>query len=291
MVEPSSCYFTSARLQLHYACWGNSASNPLLLLHGGLDHCRTWDWLANRLLDRFYIVALDLRGHGDSEWALGNAYSSSDFVYDVSQLVEHLKVSGLSILGHSLGGAIALKYTGLYPKAVRRVISIEGLGPSPKKLAVDARKTVDVKYDEWLSKMKRLKKRAFRKPGFASLDQAIERMRQGHSELSWERLNHLTRYGCRRNEENQYVWKADPYVRANQPFDMAPESVAHLWSTINCPVLLVHGAKSWASNPEEDGRSRYFKNAQVVSIPGAGHAVHHDQFEPVMDAVTVFLEN
>jgi pimeloyl-ACP methyl ester carboxylesterase len=240
-------------------------------------------------MDRYYIVAPDLRGHGDSEWALGNAYSSSDFVYDVSQLVEHLEVSKLSIIGHSLGGSIALKYTGLYPETVRRVVSIEGLGPSPKKLALDAKKTADVKYDEWLLKMKRLKRRSARNSGFDSLDKAIERMRQVHGDLSSERLHHLTRYGCRRNEEDQYVWKADPYVRANQPFDMAPESVAHLWSTINCPVLLVHGGKSWASNPEQDGRSRHFRNVQVVSIPDAGHAVHHDQFEAFVDAVAVFF--
>lgn len=289
MVEPSSCFFTSARLRLHYACWGDPTRELVLLLHGGLDHCRTWDWLANRLMDRYYIVAPDLRGHGDSEWALGNAYSSSDFVYDVSQLVEHLEVSKLSIIGHSLGGSIALKYTGLYPETVRRVVSIEGLGPSPKKLALDAKKTADVKYDEWLLKMKRLKRRSARNSGFDSLDKAIERMRQVHGDLSSERLHHLTRYGCRRNEEDQYVWKADPYVRANQPFDMAPESVAHLWSTINCPVLLVHGGKSWASNPEQDGRSRHFRNVQVVSIPDAGHAVHHDQFEAFVDAVAVFF--
>src|SRR3546814_20636320 len=60
--------YVSQRLRLHYVDWGNPDAPPLLLLHGGRDHCRNWDWVAQELRSDFHIIAPDLRGHGDSQW-------------------------------------------------------------------------------------------------------------------------------------------------------------------------------------------------------------------------------
>src|ERR1700756_5207636 len=68
-VGPTSNSYVSQRLRLHYVDWGNASAPPLLLVHGGRDHCRSWDWVARRLSDQYHIIALDLRGHGDSAWA------------------------------------------------------------------------------------------------------------------------------------------------------------------------------------------------------------------------------
>ena len=87
MQGPTSHLYFSQRLRLHYVTWGEENAPALLLIHGGRDHCRNWDWVAERLADRYHIVAPDLRGHGDSEWASGGSYSEINFVYDVAQLV------------------------------------------------------------------------------------------------------------------------------------------------------------------------------------------------------------
>ena len=73
--QPTSHYFISQRLRLHYVDWGNPTAPPLLLLHGGRDHCRNWDWVAQRLRDRWHVVAPDLRGHGDGAWSPDGDYS------------------------------------------------------------------------------------------------------------------------------------------------------------------------------------------------------------------------
>src|SRR5580692_2693484 len=65
---PTSRVYFSQRLRLHYVDWGNPSAPPLLLVHGGRDHCRNWDWVAAELSDRYHIIAPDLRGHGDSAW-------------------------------------------------------------------------------------------------------------------------------------------------------------------------------------------------------------------------------
>ena len=69
--EPAARFYESQGLRLHYVDWGNEAAPPLILVHGGLDHCRNWDAIARELQPHFHVVAPDLRGHGDSEWAKG----------------------------------------------------------------------------------------------------------------------------------------------------------------------------------------------------------------------------
>ena len=85
---------SSQGLRLHYVDWGNEAAPPLILVHGGLDHCRNWDAIARELQPHFHVVAPDLRGHGDSEWAKGSSYSLVDHVYDLTRLIRFAGAAG-----------------------------------------------------------------------------------------------------------------------------------------------------------------------------------------------------
>ena len=131
---PTSHSFYSQRMRLHYVDWGNPTAPPLILLHGGRDHCRSWDWVAEKLSKDWHVIAPDLRGHGDSEWSTDGHYTPDACVYDLAQLIHQKKLAPVTIVAHSYGGNISLRYTGLYPENVRKVVSIEGLGPSPKAL-------------------------------------------------------------------------------------------------------------------------------------------------------------
>ncbi len=71
LTGPTSQFSVSQRLRLDYVDWGNEDAPPLVLVHGGLDHCRNWDWVAERLRHDWHILAPDLRGHGDSQWLTG----------------------------------------------------------------------------------------------------------------------------------------------------------------------------------------------------------------------------
>jgi len=84
---PTSRIYFSQRLRLHYVDWGNEGAPPLLLVHGGRDHCRAWDWVAQALRKDWHIIAPDLRGHGDSEWPSDGNYTMPAFIYDLAQLI------------------------------------------------------------------------------------------------------------------------------------------------------------------------------------------------------------
>src|SRR5207244_9282227 len=123
-IEMDSHYFYSQRLKLHYVDWGNADKPPLLLVHGGRDHCRSWDWAAADLRRDFHVIAPDLRGHGDSAWAVGSAYSMIDYVLDVAALLKALDLFPITVIAHSLGASVALQYAGVYPEDVARLVAI-----------------------------------------------------------------------------------------------------------------------------------------------------------------------
>mgnify|MGYP001821099711 CR=1 FL=1 len=132
LIGPSSNFYISQRLRLHYVDWGNEDAPLLLLIHGGRDHARSWDWVARELRRDYHVVAPDLRGHGDSAWSIGGNYGLMDFVLDITRLVEALGVPQLRVIGHSLGGNVALHYAGLFPERVSHLVAAEGLGPIAK---------------------------------------------------------------------------------------------------------------------------------------------------------------
>ena len=161
-IGPSSQFYFSQRLRLHYVDWGNEDAPPMLLVHGGRDHCRNWDWVAAELRQRYHILAPDLRGHGDSQWMVGGTYDLNDFLYDIAQLIHQKRLAPLTIIAHSMGGAIALRYTGLYPETVKKLVVIEGLGPSPKMIAERMKGAVDQRLRKWIDDMRALSATALR---------------------------------------------------------------------------------------------------------------------------------
>ena len=280
---PTSRIFFSQRLRLHYVDWGNREAPPLLLVHGGRDHCRNWDWVAQRLRKDYHIIAPDLRGHGDSEWAATGQYPMAGYIYDLAQLIHQQKLSPVTIIAHSLGGNISLRYTGIYPETVKRLVAIEGLGPSPKVMAERAGNSIGERMRKWIESQRGLSGRLPKR--YPTLEDAFKRMYEENKHLTLEQARHLTLHGVNQNEDGTYSWKFDNYVRAFPPYDMRQRETEELWASITCPTLLVYGKESWASNPEEDGRIEHFKNATAVSVEKAGHWVHHDQLEIFMSLV------
>ncbi|MBD3771055.1 MAG: alpha/beta hydrolase [Rhodobacterales bacterium] len=284
---PTSHSFMSQRLRLHYVDWGNEGAPTLILLHGGRDHCRNWDWVAQELRDDWHIIAPDLRGHGDSAWSSDGEYSPRANVYDLAQLIHQLNVGPVHIVAHSYGGNIALRYAGIYPEMVNKLVAIEGLGPSPKVLAERFAEAPDKRMRDWIEGKRAAAGRVPRK--YPSLEDAYQRMKEENSYLSGEQARHLTIHGISQNEDGTYSWKFDNYFRVMTPYDMPQEDLEKLWNNITCPTLLLYGEKSWASNPAEDGRAKHFRNAQVKLYKDAGHWLHHDKLDEFVADLKAFL--
>ena len=291
MLGPTSQSFISQRLRLHYVDWGNSEKPPLLLVHGGRDHCRNWDWVAQGLRDEWHCVAMDHRGHGDSEWVSDGNYTATDMIYDVVQMIRQLDISGsgrpVTIVAHSMGGNVCLRVAALFPELVSKLVVIEGLGPSPAVQADLEKTPYRERLREWVEKKHASAGRVPRR--YATIDQALERMREENTYLTEAQARHLTVNGVNRNEDGTYSWKFDPHLNNWQPHDAERVGIEELWGAIQCPTLLLYGADSWASNPEQDGRLKHFNTAEVIEFENAGHWLHHDQFDRFMTTLREFL--
>jgi pimeloyl-ACP methyl ester carboxylesterase len=281
--------FFSQRLRLNYLDWGNTGAPVLILLHGGRDQCHSWDPIVASLRVEWRILTPDLRGHGESEWSSDGQYPLECFVYDLASLIDQLGLTSVSLVGHSLGGNIVLRYAALYPERVRRVMAIEGLGPSPQAYEDEQCIPIAQRLRNWISEQRRLAAPSVRKR-YATSDAALERMQSRNPRLSYDQAWHLTRSGLIRNEDGTYSWKFDDYMKSRSRIDLTPSEVQTLWNSVKCPVSLVYGADSWASNPEKDGRAQHFRNATVAVVPGAGHWVQHDQPARFLRLLHEFLQ-
>ena len=293
---PTSRTYFSQRLRLHYVDWGNADKPALILLHGGRDHCRSWDWTAQALLEDWHVVAPDLRGHGDSEWPSDGSYPIAGYVYDLAQLIHQQGLAPVTLIAHSLGGHIALSYSGVYPDTVTKLVAIEGLGPRWVREETQAdpddpfrkmRKPIPERMDEWIRAKRALSARVPRR--YASLEEAFHRMQEENPRLSAEQALHLTAHGVNQNEDGSYSWKFDNYLRVWPPYDMRGQDIQLLWSRITCPALILFGRESRFGDPAADGRAAHFQNAKVAGLDGAGHWVHHDRLAEFLRLVKEFL--
>jgi pimeloyl-ACP methyl ester carboxylesterase len=284
---PTSRVFFSQRLRLHYVDWGNPEAPPLILLHGGRDHCRNWDWVARALRADYHIIAPDLRGHGDSAWSASGHYTMANYIYHLAQLIHQQNLAPVSIIAHSLGGNVALRYSGIYSENVHRLVAIEGLGPGPRSHAEADKLPIADRMRSWIEETRAYSGR--RPHRYKSVEDAYARMQSANAHLTEAQARHLTEHGVNQNEDGTYSWKFDQYVRLWPAYDMTRDAIAELWSRIACPTLLVYGKESWARSPAEDGRVDYFRNADVLAVPDAGHWVHHDQLDFFLREVRAFL--
>ncbi len=258
----------------------------MILVHGGRDHCRNWDWTALELRKNFHVIAPDLRGHGDSAHAIGSPYAMIDYVVDLAQLINALGNQPLTLVGHSLGGGIVLQGTpACFPKMVKKVVSIEGLGPPPDMI-LDTPASERMK--NWVREMQALAQRNVHQ--YPNIEEALARMRSENPHLSVEQARHLTIWGIQRNENGTWSWKFDNYVRATTPYQFNLKDAEEIWSHISCPYA-AHSRRvsPWTGDWEKDGRTKVFKNADIVTIEKAGHWVHHDQLDESLKVIKRFL--
>ena len=284
-IEPISHFFYSDRLKLQFWDYGQDGKPALVLVHGGLDHARNWDWVARSLREHYHVYALDLRGHGNSAWAPGAMYSLAEHVLDLSALLDIINDFPIRLIGHSLGGGIVLQYCGVYPARVRKAVSIEGLGV-PLESKVHGPASAQLRH--WIESVRNIEKR---KPkSYPNLGAAMARMKEANPHLSDEVAQHLTLHGTNWEADGSLIWKFDNFARLFPPYGHRIDDCAEIFGNIRCPVLLFWGLESFLPVPENDPRKKSIRDCKLLKVPDAGHWLHHDQLEFFLKETTAFLK-
>ena len=260
----------------HYTEHGPPEAPPIVMLHGVTGHARTWDEEAGALSDRYRVLALDQRGHGDSDAAPDRDYTVASMAGDLGAFVDALALSSFSVVALSMGGRVAIQYAGTRPGRVSRLVVVD-IGPD---IAPSGRTRVG-------GLMAAAPER------FASLDAAIAYQR-AHSPRYTERLlRHRVQHGLRPLADGGFTWKYDRGLRDlvrggrwNDPIDLWPA-----WCAIRCPTLLVRGAESDILSAEIAKTMLEAQPlAQLAEVADAGHTVPGDQPEAFMRLLREFLD-
>jgi pimeloyl-ACP methyl ester carboxylesterase len=264
-------------LALHYLDWGNDGASPMLLLHGFSGHAHTWDTFARAMSGAYRVLALDQRGHGDSGWAPGGAYSVDDHAGDVRAFHDRLGLGPLVLVGLSMGGRNAIRYTATNPGKVARLVIVD-IGPDIASRGAE-----------------RVRRTAAEAPeDFGSVDEAVaylQRQAVFSTPASAAALRARVEHGLKRLPDERYTWKYDKFLRDQRRQGGAP--VVDLWPSvrqITVPTLIVRGAESDVFSPETSKRMvEVMPDSRFVEIPGAGHSVPADAPEAFERAVREFL--
>jgi pimeloyl-ACP methyl ester carboxylesterase len=187
----------AAGLSIHYLEWGEPAGEPLVLVHGFLDHAHSWRPFVASLQGKrkhpLWIVAPDCRGHGDSGWiGDGGYYHFPDYIFDIHCLVQSLGASRFKLIGHSMGGSISFLYTGTSPERVASLVLIEGVGPPGLDFS-DA----PHRMKKWISEVQERGRKHFRQ--YSSMEAGARQLHQTNPRLSSEFALELARTGMKQN--------------------------------------------------------------------------------------------
>ncbi len=283
MSEPRQHFFESQRLRLCYWEWGDPANPPLLLHHGGRDTARSWDRIAVGFEDAYRVLALDLRGHGDSQPEVGGEYSIRQNVIDLLALAD-LAGPPVFLLGHSYGGRIGYLAAGAFPERFRAIVSIEGpLEPShgdPKPFTPELLRSMVETRQALVGRRPRT---------YADLEEAATRMRENNPRLSAEHALDLAGHAAVA-ADGGYQWKFDNWARPGvRRDDVSAEEMKRFTAAISCPLLLIVGEDSGGRRRMQDQIS-LFPNGRSVLVPDAAHWVHHDQPATVIREARAWFE-
>ncbi|MDG1839465.1 MAG: alpha/beta hydrolase [Dehalococcoidia bacterium] len=287
MCQPWQHFYNSQRLKLSYWSWGSDENPPLILLHGGRDHARTWDRVAAEFSAHYWVLAPDLRGHGDSEWARGSYYATVDHVLDLFNFIE-LIGGDSTVVGHSFGGSIALLTASIFPDKFTRIVDIEGAGARLEDSKDGSGETTPDSLAAWARSYQKIERQTPRI--YKNFSETVDRMLDANKYLKPEMAEHLARWGTVQ-EDGGYRWKFDPWARGRTPTEMQPNEMPALWSKISCPILHLSGDRSGYSRTEFLGKGidTYFENSISAVVPDAGHHAHHDNLDFVVDQIKAFI--
>jgi pimeloyl-ACP methyl ester carboxylesterase len=260
-------------LRLHYLDWGRRGRPPLLFLHGGCLTAHTWDLVCLALRADFLCIAVDQRGHGDSEWSPTLDYEPDAHVRDLRGLIEQLGLNRPVLVGHSLGGLNAMLYASAASEQLAGVALVD-VGPDPEPGAV--KRIVDFVTGD---------------PGDGSVEDFVERAfnpRRDPRLLRYSLLHNL-----RRTPDGSWRWKYDRRRLSPERFASVRRSLDELRTradTITCPVLVIRGAESDAfSDAQAADFTTALPDGRWAKVPDAGHTVQGDNPRGLVQVLAHFL--
>ena len=280
--------FTDARgLRHHVRTWGDPEAPPLVMVHGWMDVSASFQFVVDALARERHVIAPDWRGFGLTARPEADAYWFPDYLGDLDALLDAwLPDRAVDLVGHSMGGNVAMVYAGVRPARVRRLVNLEGFGmretePSqaPQRLR------------EWLDELKA----PVLMRNYATRDEVAERLVKTNPRLPLDKARWLAGHWSAPNASGRFELLGDPAHKRVNPYLYRVDEILASWRAIEAPVLLVAASETdnWHRFVNTDAyreRLRAIARLERATVEQAGHMLHHDQPERVASLIEGFVD-
>lgn len=263
-------FVTVNGLRLHYLDWGSEGKPPFLLLHGGSAYAHWWDFVAPALAENFRVIALDQRGHGNSDHVTPPAYGTRHYLADLQQFIATLGLHKPVLMGHSMGGHNSIIYATQYAQELAALILVDTDAAYPEAAVQFLRKLGEKPAKE-----------------FGSFVEAISRFQLLPREtyISTEKLRYLASFAFHERPDGKWTAKLDRKTLFRDPIDGRP-----FLSQITCPTLIVRAEHSPLLSHKKINRLvSNLPNGRWVEVKDTYHHVMLDNPEGLVKAVREFL--
>ena len=246
----------------------------MLLLHGFMAHAHTWDEFALNFRNRYHIIALDQRGHGESQWSQNGFYTIDDHLSDIAKIIKILKLRNLIIIGHSMGGRNALFYTACYAENVERLVLIDArLWSNPKNSKALRHHLINLPFQAF------------------SLCEVVQAIQNLYPYLSTKTCQYLGYYGYKKIQDRKFVPKFD--VRMSLQSNLLGcmiEDLMPFLANVACPTLIIRGKESlFLSRADAQKMCDIIPNAKLKEIPMATHMPVQENLRAFQKVLSDFL--
>jgi len=282
-------------LKYRVQVWGTptSASPPLVLLHGWMDVAASFQFVVDALQTGRWLIAPDWRGFGQTQVPGVDTFWFPDYLADLDALLDHYAPERpVDLMGHSMGGNIAMLYAGIRPKRVRRLINLEGFGmPATRPAQAPAR------YGQWLDQLRQVHSGEMDMRSYDSLEAVARRLIKTNPRLAPERAAWLAPHWARETSPGQWQIQGHPAHRIRSANLYRADEAQAVHACIEAPTLVIEAeddslALLWRGSytrAQFHERLQVVRRLEVAQIPQAGHMLHHDQPQAVAALVERFL--
>jgi pimeloyl-ACP methyl ester carboxylesterase len=301
MYQPSKAARTEfvpiRQLRYHTLLWGEPAPGrvPLVMVHGWMDVAASWQFMVDAFAQEHYVIAPDWRGYGLTTGPVTDSYWFPDYLADLDALLDHYSPGApVDLVGHSMGGNVAMLYSGVRPQRIRRLVNLEGFGmPSfrpqhaPRRLA------------RWMDELKSFARGEMDLKSYESAEGVAQRLMKTNPRLGPDKAGWLARHWARADEQGRWRILGDAAHKVINPQLSRVDEVLEIYRAITAPVLSIETTTDslsqwWGGKydiAEYHERLKAVSHITVEVVADAGHMVHHDQPELLARLIERFLES
>jgi pimeloyl-ACP methyl ester carboxylesterase len=282
-------------LDYHVQTWGTPTPNTpaLVLLHGWMDVAASYQFVVDAFAQDHFVIAPDWRGYGQSGHGGVDNFWFADYLADLDFLLDHYSPNQpVNLVGHSMGGNVAMMYSGIRPTRVRRLVNLEGFGlPATQPSEAPAR------YARWMDELKKLHRGELNLTPYPNAAGVARRLMKTNPRLPQDKADWLAQHWARQEAEGQWRVQGQAAHKVGGAHLYRLDEALELFKNIQAPVLSVEAsddslAQWWKSSytlAQFHERLQVIPQVRIARIQDAGHMLHHDQPAAVARLIEDFI--